>query len=648
MLTLRDVRLRRGPRVLFEHASVGIFRGDKVGIVGRNGSGKSSLLALVRGELAPDLGDYSAPSNLCIAVVEQSVPDSAQRVIDYVREGDAELVRIEHAIAAAHAAGDGVREAQLHADYDSAGGYGARSRAAALATGLGFEPGDLERPLQVFSGGLRMRAALARALMRRSDLLLLDEPTNHLDLDAVLWLEGWLRAYGGTLLVVSHDREFLDGIVGRILHIENAQLTAYHGNYSAYEHQAAEARVRAAALAESQRREIAHVQGFVDRFRAKASKARQVQSRLKWLARLPEIIEAHGEESFAWEFPAPAKLPRPLVALDGIAGGYGSHRVFAGVGLSIAPGDRIGVLGRNGAGKSTLMRTVAGSLAPLAGERVAAPDLEVGFFAQLEVEQLDAAGSAIEELGRRGGPAVAAWTPQLKRDHLGRFGFRGDRVFEPVGHFSGGERARLTLAVMVARRPNLLLLDEPTNHLDFEMRSALLLALQDYAGAVLIVSHDRSLLRGACDRFLVVGGGAVRPFDGDLEDYAAWLARGAPPLETESTAAASGSGATVSAAAPARAESRAESRADSRADRRDARRRDAAARNRLSPLRAELREVEAQIATLTAQRDALAHALEDPAQYARAAEFGDVAARVTALEDRWLALSEAIDAAQRA
>ena len=644
MLTLRDVRLRRGPRVLFEHASVGIFRGDKVGIVGRNGSGKSSLLALVRGELAPDLGDYSAPSNLCIAVVEQSVPDSAQRVIDYVREGDAELVRIEHAIAAAHAAGDGVREAQLHADYDSAGGYGARSRAAALATGLGFEPGDLERPLQVFSGGLRMRAALARALMRRSDLLLLDEPTNHLDLDAVLWLEGWLRAYGGTLLVVSHDREFLDGIVGRILHIENAQLTAYHGNYSAYEHQAAEARVRAAALAESQRREIAHVQGFVDRFRAKASKARQVQSRLKWLARLPEIIEAHGEESFAWEFPAPAKLPRPLVALDGIAGGYGSHRVFAGVGLSIAPGDRIGVLGRNGAGKSTLMRTVAGSLAPLAGERVAAPDLEVGFFAQLEVEQLDAAGSAIEELGRRGGPAVAAWTPQLKRDHLGRFGFRGDRVFEPVGHFSGGERARLTLAVMVARRPNLLLLDEPTNHLDFEMRSALLLALQDYAGAVLIVSHDRSLLRGACDRFLVVGGGAVRPFDGDLEDYAAWLARGAPPLETESTAAASGSGATVSAAAPARAESR----ADSRADRRDSRRRDAAARNRLSPLRAELREVEAQIATLTAQRDALAHALEDPAQYARAAEFGDVAARVTALEDRWLALSEAIDAAQRA
>ncbi len=625
MLTLRDVRLRRGPRVLFEQASVGVFRGDKVGIVGRNGSGKSSLLALIRGELAPDLGDYSAPTNLCIAVVEQSVPDSAQAVIDYVREGDAELMRIEHAIAAAHAAGDGHREAHLHGDYDAAGGYGARSRAASLATGLGFDPADLERPLQVFSGGLRMRAALARALMRRSDVLLLDEPTNHLDLDAVLWLEGWLRAYRGTLLIVSHDREFLDAIVGRTFHIENARLAAYSGNYSAFERQWAAARERNAALAESQRREMAHVESFVERFRAKASKARQVQSRLKWLARLPSIIEAQGEESFAWEFPTPAKLPRPLVALDRIGAGYGGRAVFSGASLSLAPGDRIGVLGRNGAGKSTLMKAIAGTLAPLAGERVAAPDLEVGFFAQLEVEQLDAASSSIEELGRRGGPQVAAWTPQQKRDHLGRFGFRGERVFEQVRTFSGGERARLTLAVMVARRPNLLLLDEPTNHLDFEMRNALLLALQDYAGAVLIVSHDRSLLRGACDRFLVVAGGAVRPFDGDLEDYAAWLAQGAPaPVAAAAATVATGE------------------------TRRDARRREAAARNRLSPLRAELRAIETELATLAGKRAEIERALADATRVGQAAELGRIVQRTAGLEDRWLALSEEIDAAQRA
>ncbi|MBX3695653.1 MAG: ATP-binding cassette domain-containing protein [Steroidobacteraceae bacterium] len=645
MLTLRDVRLRRGPRILFEQASVGVFRGDKVGIVGRNGSGKSSLLALIRGELAPDLGDYDAPTDLCIAVVEQSVPDSAQSVIEYVREGDAELIRIEQAIAAAHAAGDGHREAQRHADYDAAGGYGARSRAAALATGLGFDTAELERPLHEFSGGLRMRAALARALMRRSDVLLLDEPTNHLDLDAVLWLEGWLRAYRGTLLVVSHDREFLDGIVSRTLHIENGRLTAYSGNYSAFERQWAAARERNAALAESQRREIAHVESFVERFRAKASKARQVQSRIKWLTRLPAIIEAQGEESFAWQFPEPTKLPRPLVALDAISSGYGSRVVFAGASLSISPGDRIGVLGRNGAGKSTLMRTVAGSLPPLAGERVAAPDLEVGFFAQLEVEQLDASSCSIEALGRGGGPRLAGWTVQQKRDHLGRFGFRGERVFEPVRNFSGGERARLTLAIMVARRPNLLLLDEPTNHLDFEMRSALLLALQDYAGAVLIVSHDRSLLRGACDQFMVVGGGAVRPFDGDLEDYAAWLAKGAP--EPSAATGDSHPTATEETVRPLARAPR-QSTAQPAVNRRDARRREAAARNRLSPLRAELRAIEAELATLTAKRGELERALADPANFELAAEFGQLTAHTSALEDRWLALSEEIDAAQRA
>jgi ATP-binding cassette subfamily F protein 3 len=623
VLTLREVRLRRGPRVLFEDASLAIFRGDKVGVVGRNGSGKTSLLALVTGELAPDLGDYAAPANLRIAAVAQSVPDTPQAVVEFVRAGDAELIAIEQALAVAHAAGDGTREAQLHDEYDAAGGYASRSRAAALATGLGFAAGDIERPLGEFSGGLRMRAALARALMPRSDVLLLDEPTNHLDLDAVLWLEQWLRAYRGTLLIVSHDREFLDAIVGRIVHLADGSVTAYTGNYTAFERQWAAARERSAALAERERREVAHIESFVARFRAKASKAPQVQSRLKWLARMPALIAAREDESFAWTFVPPSKLPRPLVHLDGVAAGYAPRMVLERVSLSIAPGDRLGVLGRNGAGKSTLMRTLAGTLAPLAGERTAAPDLVVGFFAQLEVEQLDAGESAIMELARRGGPGVATWSPQQKRDHLGQFGFRGERVFEPVGTFSGGERARLTLAVLVARRPNLLLLDEPTNHLDFEMRSALLLALQDYDGAVIVVSHDRSLLRGACDRFVVVRERALAPFDGDLEDYAAWLAR-----------------AEAAPAAP---------RGSAAEARRSTRRREAESRNRLAPLRAELAALERDLEGLGARRAQVERRLADPELYAGedrdepqrvASEHEALMARIRAGEERWLEISE--------
>ena len=414
----------------------------------------------------------------------------------------------------------------LHAEYDRLGGYAARSRAGQLAAGLGFAPDDLERPVRQFSGGLQMRANLARALMRRSDVLLLDEPTNHLDLDAVLWLESWLKSYAGTLLLVSHDREFLDGVVGRILHIEAGRLRSYTGNYSAFEAQRAATAERTQAMLASQARERARVESFVTRFRAQASKARQVQSRMKWLARLPDIAPLHLEEGFEWEFAAPAKLPRPLLTLEHAAAGYGDRPVLSDVSLSVSPGDRIGILGRNGAGKSTLMRVLAAQLPPLAGAMEAAPDIATGFFAQLELEHLDADGTALAELERRGGPEQPGWSELERRNHLGRFGFRGDRVFEPTRQFSGGERARLALAILVARKPNLLLLDEPTNHLDLDMRHALLVALQDFAGAVVIVSHDRALLRGACDRFLLVANGAVTPFDGDLEDYAAWLARG--------------------------------------------------------------------------------------------------------------------------
>jgi ATP-binding cassette subfamily F protein 3 len=626
MLTLAEVRLRRGPQVLVDGATCSIFRGEKAGIVGRNGCGKSTLLALIRGDLAPDAGDYRAPPGLAIAAVAQELPQSDATLVEYVRGGDLELAALEAQIPAT----EGTRLAMLHAEYDRLGGYAARSRAGQLAAGLGFAPNDLERPVHHFSGGLQVRANLARALMRRSDVLLLDEPTNHLDLDAVLWLEGWLKSYAGTLLLVSHDREFLDGVVGRILHIEAGCLRSYAGNYSAFETQRAAEAERTQAMLAGQARERARVESFVTRFRAQASKARQVQSRLKWLARLPDIAPLHLEEGFEWEFAVPAKLPRPLLTLEHVAAGYGDRRVLGEVSLSISPGDRIGILGRNGAGKSTLMRVLAAQLQPLAGAVETAPDVATGFFAQLELEHLDADGTAIAELERRGGPEQPRWSELERRNHLGRFGFRGDRVFEPTRQFSGGERARLALAILVARKPNLLLLDEPTNHLDLDMRHALLVALQDFAGAVVIVSHDRALLRGACDRFLLVANGAVLPFDGDLEDYAAWLARGsdAPPAESSDAA--------------------------STPTRREQRRLEAEARNRLTPLRAEQRKLEHRLELLTAERRDIESRLADPATYAAAgadeqrrlsARHGELALEIATVEERWLEVASTLEAA---
>ncbi|MFI4884997.1 MAG: ATP-binding cassette domain-containing protein [Steroidobacterales bacterium] len=642
MLTLSEVRLRRGPQVLVDAASCSVFRGEKVGIVGRNGCGKSTLLALIRGDLAPDAGEYRAPPGLAIASVAQELPQTDATVVQYVRGGDLELARLEQRIqeesAERQAAGggaadrraDGAQLAMLHAQYDDLGGYAAASRAAQLAAGLGFGAEELERPVCQFSGGLQMRANLARALMRRSDVLLLDEPTNHLDLDAVLWLESWLNSYPGTLLLVSHDREFLDGVVRRILHIEAGRLHSYSGNYSAFETQRAAEAERTQAMVASQQRERARVESFVERFRAQATKARQVQSRLKWLARLPQIAPTHLEEGFEWQFAAPLKLPRPLVTLERVGAGYGERQVLRNVSLDLGPGDRIGILGRNGAGKSTLMRVLAGQLAPLAGRMETAPDVVTGFFAQLELEHLDADGTALAQLQQRGGPEQTRWTELDRRNHLGSFGFRGERVFEPTCQFSGGERARLALAILVARRPNLLLLDEPTNHLDLDTRHALLLALQDFAGAVVIVSHDRALLRGACDRLLLVGNGGVGPFDGDLEDYAAWLARGAATGQAEDRA---GSG---TSAAPSR---------------REQRRLEAQARNRLTPLRTELRKVETLLEQRTAEQKDIEARLADPATYAAAsgeerrrlsARHGELAREISTLEERWLEVAAAL------
>ncbi len=627
MLTLEHVRLRRGTQVLIEDGCATVFRGEKVGIVGRNGCGKSSLLALVRGELGHDGGNYGAPPGLAIASVAQELPGGDTPLKDYILKGDEELDRLLAQIAADDAA-DGARTAALHEHLAALGGYAAASRAAQLAAGLGFENADLTRPVNAFSGGLRMRANLARALMRRSDLLLLDEPTNHLDLDALLWLERWLVDYRGTLLLVSHDREFLDRIVTRVLHLEQGRLTSYSGNYSDFERQHAAAAERSAALSARQRREAAHIESFVARFRAQASKARQVQSRLKWLARLPELAQVHAAADFEWQFASPARMSRPLLTLEGAAAGYGGRTVLAGVSLSLAPGDRLGVLGRNGAGKSTLMRLIAGELTPLAGERTPGDDLACGFFAQLELEQLDADRSALQELARRGGAEVARWTQQQLRDHLGRFGFGGARVLEPTRHFSGGERSRLALAILVARRPNLLLLDEPTNHLDLAMRHSLLLALQDFEGAVVVVSHDRALLRGACDRFVLVAQGGLVPFEGDLEDYAAWLSRAGEPADPQ-----------PAAAGPSR---------------REERRQAAAARARLAPLRGEQQALEARLAALTRERSEIEMRLSDPVTYAAAdaatqrnlsLRHGELAAEIERTEASWLAVSEALEAA---
>jgi ATP-binding cassette subfamily F protein 3 len=628
MLELRDLRLRRGAQVLFDKANLTIFRGDKIGIVGRNGCGKSSLLALLRGDLGADGGEYSVPGKLNFVSVSQELPRTESTVLEYVRSGDSRLMAIEAAMEKARAADDGMKEAELLGDYDLAGGYTAAARAAELADGLGFAPADIERPVKQLSGGLQMRANMARALMSRADVLMLDEPTNHLDLDAVLWLEGWLQRFQGTLLLVSHDREFLDDIVGRIVNLESGQLTHWTGNYTDFQRQHAASIQQSAAMAARQQREVARLHSFIDRFRAQASKARQVQSRIKALGKLETIATYQELEGFEWEFAAANKLPQPLVTLDRASAGYGERMVVEGVNRSVNPGERIGILGRNGAGKSTLMKLIAGSLPPAEGDRVASPDLIVGNFAQLEVDRLDARDTALLALTRRVDEigVRSQWDEQRRRSHLGNFGFRGDRVFEPVVNFSGGERARLALAVLVAERPNLLLLDEPTNHLDFEMRHSLITALQEFAGAVIVVSHDRGLLRSVCDQFWLVADGAVRDFDGDLDEYATWLEKRGSNASTPNAPKPRGEG-----------------------DKRENRKRGADARKDLAPRKQEIRTIETSLAKLGQERDKLDQEVA-ALDYGNAAHARKVTERHAALkreieqlETRWLELSERLE-----
>jgi ATP-binding cassette subfamily F protein 3 len=627
MLSFSNLSLRRGTRLLIKDASFTIYRGEKTGIVGANGTGKSSLLSLVLGELQPDAGNFDRPSQLVLAHVSQELDATDRPAIEFVMDGDAELRAIERAIAKAESEDNGVALGNLHAQYAAMGGYDARSRAARLMHGLGFEVGDEERAVRAFSGGWRVRLNVAKALMCRSDLLLLDEPTNHLDLDAVIWLEEWLRNYQGTLLMIAHDREFLDRTVDRIIHLEHGEAHAYTGNYSAFEEQRTAQLSQQQSMYERQQREIKHMTSFIDRFKAKASKARQAQSRIKALERMQRIAPAHVDSQFEFTFLTPEKLPQPLLAIDRQSAGYGDRTVLQPFSLTIAPGSRIALLGRNGAGKSTLMKLLAGELQSNVGKRIEARDLKIGYFAQHQLEQLNVAESPLAHLRRLGGAGAGRATEQELRSFLGSFGFSGDRVFEAVGPFSGGEKARLVLALVSYLRPNLLLLDEPTNHLDLEMRQALAVALQDYDAAVVLVSHDRHLLRAFADELLLVHDGAVAPFDGDLDDYANWFTTSANAKEIAQEAA-------------------------SPDDRKQRKREEAEKRNRLSPLRAEVAKLEKAIAQLERERVTIDEHLLAPELYdsqgsIRARELmqrqADIKAKLEIAETAWLEAAERLE-----
>ena len=520
MITATDLSLDRGAKNLIKDSSFTIHPNHKVGLVGSNGCGKSSLFAALLGELSPDAGDLSMPSSWEIATVKQETPSLEQSAIDYVMDGDKEFRQLEQQLDKAREKDDGNLEAILINKIDTINGYSLPARAGELLHGLGFLQNQLANPVKDFSGGWRMRLNLAQALISRADLLLLDEPTNHLDLDAVIWLQRWLKRFTGTLVLISHDRDFLDDVIGQILHIEHQQAKLYSGNYSAFERQRAEHLAQQDAQFQKQQKEVAHLTSFVDRFRAKASKAKQAQSRLKRLQKLPDLAPAHVDSQFTFSFNTPETLPYPLLALKETICGYNQETIILrDVGLTLVPGSRIGLLGRNGAGKSTLIKSLAGDIALINGERYCAQDLTIGYFSQHQLEQLHMPSSAIEHIVR----ARPETTELQARSFLGSFGFTGDQALSPVGTMSGGEKARLVLALIVNEKPQLLLLDEPTNHLDLEMRQALVFALQDFEGAIILIAHDRFLLESCVDEFFLVANGHVSEFSGDIDDYQQWL-----------------------------------------------------------------------------------------------------------------------------
>ena len=519
MIQFKQLTLARGVKVLIQSASLQLHPGHKVGLTGANGAGKSSLFALLRGEMHLESGHLEMPASWVVAHVAQETPALAMPAIEFVLDGDVELRTIEKALAEAEANHQGELIGELHHRLTDIDGYSAKARAAELLNGLGFSQANLQQAVSTFSGGWRVRLNLARALMCRSDLLLLDEPTNHLDLDAVIWLESWLQSYRGTLFLISHDRDFLDAIVNHIAHIEQQTLTLYKGGYSDFERQRAEKLALQQSMFEKQQRKVAHLHSYIDRFRVQATKARQAQSRIKALERMEMISAAHVDSQFSFEFRAPLASPDPLLVLDEMSVGYNNVALIKNIVLAIRPGERLGLLGRNGAGKTTLIKLLANELKPLSGKRVEGKDLNIGYFAQHQLEQLRPDESPLQHMMK----LDPLTREQEHLNYLGGFDFKGDMARSPCAHFSGGEKSRLALALLIWTRPNLLLLDEPTNHLDLEMRHALTLALQDYEGGVILVSHDRALLRATCDEFILVADGSAEPFESDLEGYSAWL-----------------------------------------------------------------------------------------------------------------------------
>ncbi|HEX4510071.1 MAG TPA: ATP-binding cassette domain-containing protein [Burkholderiaceae bacterium] len=731
MITLRNVQLRRGVKVVLEGATVTINPGEKVGLVGRNGAGKSSLFALLAGRLLADAGDFEFPARWRLGEVAQDMPETPEPATEFVLAGDLPLVAAQDALAAAEASGDGHAMAEAHMRIGEAGGFDARARAQSLLLGLGFRIDQIDAPVNSFSGGWRMRLQLARALMCPAELLLLDEPTNHLDLDALVWLESWLQRFSGTILMISHDREFLDAVTTVTLHLEDAKLTRYGGNYSAFEEMRAERLSQQQASFGRQQERIAQLQRFIDRFKAKATKAKQAQSRVKALARMERIAPVLTASDFEFEFREPRNLPNPMLVMREVRCGYAARSVddeaaaslsldepgsapVSGLASSTAPeiapevalektivrdvtrsvlaGQRIGILGANGQGKSTLVKTIARTLAPLGGELTEGKGLAIGYFAQQEMDLLHPDDTPLQFMGRLARTSGPDAREQELRDFLGQFRFVGGMVHQAVGTLSGGEKARLVLASLVWQRPNLLLLDEPTNHLDLTTREALSMALNEFEGTLMLVSHDRALLREVCDEFWLVGQGQVLPFDGDLDDYQKWLletsraiARGAPlpPLPGAvavavavasnggggaSTAVRGAAGAGAKDAASAAVTGNPGARAgrdaaptdaatsDRASPRRvDDRKQAAQARTHLAartrPLRMEVQQIDARLARLTAERGDIERSMTASALGgAEIAEAGrrlnHIAAEVTMLEERWLELNEQIEAMQ--